>query len=178
MALPASNAQIEDDPPGAPLFARVYAWETLLSAWDRVESNDGAPGVDRVTLNEFELRLEEHLKELQRDLRERIYQPQPLLRAFRPKPSGGLRPLAIATVRDRVAQTAVALVITPIVDREFEPVSFGYRRGHSVAQAVAEVEKCYEAGYRWIVDADIDNFLDAASYCPLIHERSRKSAGC
>ena len=119
------------DPIGRqPLFTRVCTWETLLSAWDRVESNDGAPGVDGVTLSEFELRLEERLKELRRNLRERIYQPQPLLRAFRPKPSGGLRPLAIATVRDRVAQTAVALVITPIVDREFEPVSFGDQSGY------------------------------------------------
>ena len=168
MALPGTDAQFEDGRQGVPLFACVHAWEMLLSAWDRVESNDGAPGVDRVTLSEFELRLEEHLKELQRDLRERIYQPQPLLRAFRPKPSGGLRPLAIATVRDRVAQTAVALVITPIVDREFEPVSFGYRRGHSVAQAVTEVEKCYEAGYRWIVDADIDNFFDEVDHDALL----------
>lgn len=150
------------------LFPRVYAWETLLTAWDRVEENEGAPGVDGVTLDEFELRLEDHLQTLQRDLRDRLYQPQPLLRAWMPKPTGGRRPLAIPTVRDRVAQSASALVITPILEREFEAASFGFRRGRSVPHAVAQVRRYYEEGYRWVVDADIDSFFDEVDHACLL----------
>ena len=63
----------------APVFARVHAWETLLLAWDRVEENSGGPGVDGVSLDDFELGLDEHQQTLQRDLRDHIYRPQPLL---------------------------------------------------------------------------------------------------
>ncbi len=72
--------------------------------------------MDGVTLDDFELRVEENLSALERDLRERLYLPQPFLRASMPKPGGGRRELAIPTVRDRVAQSAAALVITPILD--------------------------------------------------------------
>lgn len=83
-----------------------------------MEENAWAPGVDRLTLDEFELRLEKHLTTLQHDLKARAYRPAPpLLRAWVPKPTGGKRPLSIATVRDRVAQCAPALVITPILER-------------------------------------------------------------
>ena len=164
MASSPTNASVSQAAQEKPLFPCVYEWDNLLRAWDHVESNDGAPGVDRVTLTDFELRLDENLSALQHDLRDHLYQPQPLLRFLAPKPAGGLRPLVIATVRDRIAQTALAQIITPLVDRRFEPVSFGYRRGHSVAQAVAEVEKCYAAGYRWIVDADIDSFFEEVNH--------------
>lgn len=89
----------------APLFPHLHAWQTLLLAWDRVESNEGGPGVDGVSLDDFELRLDEELQALQRNLRDKIYRPQPLLRAAMPKPSGGQRVLGIPTVRDRVAQS-------------------------------------------------------------------------
>jgi retron-type reverse transcriptase len=132
----------------------------LLLAWDRVEENEGGPGVDGVTLDDFELRLDEELQALGRDLRDHVYHPQPLLRALMPKPSGGTRGLAIPTVRDRVAQSAAALVITPILEREFEAASFGFRKRRSVPHAVAQVRRYYDEGYRWVVDADIDNFFD------------------
>ena len=146
------------------VFPRVHAWETLLLAWDRVEENEGGPGVDGVTLDDFELRLDEELQTLQHNLRDHIYHPQPLLRALMPKPSGGTRVLAIPTVRDRVAQSAAALVITPILEREFETASFGFRKRRSVPHAVAQVRRYYEEGYRWVVDADIDNFFDEVEH--------------
>jgi CRISPR-associated protein Cas1 len=165
----------QNDQVAAPeIFPRVYAWETLLAAWHRVEENEGAPGVDGVTLDEFELRLEEHLTTLQRDLTNRTYRPAPLLRAWMPKPTGGKRPLAIPTVRDRVAQCAAALVVTPILEREFEAVSYGFRRGRSVPHAVAEIERHREAGYRWVVDADIDDFFDTVER-PRLLDRLKES---
>lgn len=138
-----------------PLFPKVFEWENLLDAWEKVEENDGSPGVDGVTIERYGLELEENLRSLQRDLGSGAYRPQPLLRIYVEKPSGGQRPLAIPTVRDRVAQEAVALVITPLLDREFEASSFGYRRGHSVAQAVYKLKEYREQGYTWVVDAAI-----------------------
>lgn len=150
------------------VFPHIHAWETLLAAWDRVEENEGGPGVDGVTLDDFELGLEEHLQTLQRDLRDHIYRPQPLLRASMPKSDGGRRLLAIPTVRDRVAQSAAAIVITPILEREFEASSFGFRRRRSVPHAVAQVRRYYEEGYRWVVDADIDSFFDEVEHDRLL----------
>ncbi|HZP02616.1 MAG TPA: CRISPR-associated endonuclease Cas1 [Terriglobia bacterium] len=146
------------------LFSRVHEWNNLLAAWDRVEGNEGGAGVDGVSLDAFELRLEENLRLLQRDLRQRLYLTQPLLRLWMPKRSGGVRPLAVPTVRDRVAQTAAALVITPLLDREFETASYGFRKGRSVAQAVEQVRRYYEQGFRWVVDADIDSFFDEVDH--------------
>jgi CRISPR-associated protein Cas1 len=146
------------------VFPRIHAFATLLDAWHHIEDNDGVPGVDGVTLDDFELRVEENLNALERDLRERLYLPQPFLRGSMPKPAGGRRELAIPTVRDRVAQSAAALVVTPILDAEFEPVSFGFRRHRSVPHAIAEVRRHYAEGYHWIVEADIDDFFDEVDH--------------
>ena len=100
MTDPASNHTADGSPPA--VCARVHAWETLLLAWDRIEEKDGGPGVDGVTLDDFELRLDEELQALGRNLRDLTYRPQPLLRAAMPKPGGGTRMLAIPTVRNRV----------------------------------------------------------------------------
>ena len=153
--------------PGA-VFSRIHAWETLLLAWDRVEENEGGPGVDGVSLDDFELRLDEELQTLQRNLQDHLYRPQPLLRALMPKPSGGQRVLSIPTVRDRVAQAGAALVITQILEREFEAASVGFRRRRSVPHAVAQVRRYYDEGYRWVVDADIDSFFDEVEHEQLL----------
>jgi group II intron reverse transcriptase/maturase len=84
------------------------------------------------------------------------------------KPHGGLRALAIPTVRDRVAQTAVAQILTPILETEFEDVSFGYRRGRSVEQALFKVRQYRDDGYQWVVDADLDAFFDNVDWSLLL----------
>ncbi len=109
------------------LFAAVIDSKNLLAAWEKVEENAGAPGVDGISIVVFGLTLGEELARLQKALRNHTYRPQPLLRVWMNKPHGGQRALAIPTVRDRVVQTAVALAITPILEAEFEEVSFGYR---------------------------------------------------
>jgi CRISPR-associated protein Cas1 len=123
------------------LFAAVIDSQNLLAAWERVEENAGGPGVDGISVDVFGFTLEEELTKLQNALRDHTYRPQPLLRVTASKPQGGVRVLAIPTVRDRVAQTAVAQVITPILEAEFEDVSFGYRRGRSVEQALFKVRQ-------------------------------------
>src|SRR2546427_11049702 len=121
---------------GGPLFPAVIDSKPLLAAWEKVEENAGSPGVDGISVDVFGLALEEEITRLQTALRDHTYRPQPLRRVSVSKPQGGVRALAIPTVRDRVAQTAVALVITPLLEAEFEDVSFGYRRGRSVEQAL------------------------------------------
>lgn len=113
------------------LFATVIDSHNLLTAWERVEENAGAPGVDGISVDVFGATLEEELARLQTALRNHTYRPQPLLRVSIAKPQGGVRALAIPTVCDRVVQTAVAQVVTPMLEKEFEDVSFGYRRGRS-----------------------------------------------
>src|SRR5207249_3071984 len=101
---------------------------------------------------------------LQRDLEARLYRPQALLAASIPKPSGGERMLMIPAVRDRVAQSAATLVITPILEPEFEESSFGFRRNRGVPHAVARIRRFCEEGYRWVVEADIDDFFDEVDH--------------
>jgi hypothetical protein len=117
--------------------------------------------------------VEENLRTLERDLREHLYQPQALLRAWMPKADGGRRALAIPTVRDRVAQGAAALVITPVLDPEFESASFGFRRHRSVPHAVAQIRRYRDEGYRWLVEADIENFFDEVDHGRMVARLER-----
>ncbi len=154
MVAPSSLAQ------NTPLFSSVIDSQNLLAAWEKVEENAGGPGVDGVSVDVFDATVEEAIPRLQDELRNHTYRPQPLLRVTVAKPQGGIRALAIPTVRDRIAQTAVAQVLTPILDPEFEDVSFGYRRGRSVEHALFKVRQYRDEGYQWVVDADLDAFFD------------------
>jgi len=147
-------------PSSSPLFATVIDSQNLLTAWERVEENAGGPGVDGISVDVFGVTLEEELARLQKELRAHTYRPQPLLRVSIAKPQGGVRALAIPTVCDRVVQTAVSQVITPLLEKEFEDVSFGSRRGRSVDQALFKVRQYRDDGYQWVVDADLDSFFD------------------
>lgn len=97
-----------------------------------------------------------------------IYKPQPLLRVMMEQENGKLRSLAIPTVRDRVAQTAVAITLTPLFEAEFEECSYAYRRGRSVQQTVGRIERLREEGFRWVVDADITAFFDNIDHALLL----------
>jgi CRISPR-associated protein Cas1 len=142
------------------LFEQLTALPTLVRAFDRVEENHGAPGVDRETIEEFGASLEPNLQGLQRELLTGQYRPRPLLRVYVDKEDGTQRSLSIPTVRDRVVQTAAALVLTPVLDREFEDVSYAYRPGRSVDQAVQRILALRDRGYHWVLDADIQRYFD------------------
>ncbi|VAX27772.1 Retron-type RNA-directed DNA polymerase [hydrothermal vent metagenome] len=118
------------------LFEEICSYSNLLSAFDRVEENAGGPGVDNVTIEEFSLSLNETLLSLGKELLDDRYKPDALLKVGIPKDGGRVRWLSIPTVRDRVVQTSAAIVLTPILDREFEECSFAYRKGRSVKKAV------------------------------------------
>jgi len=151
----------------------IIDFDILLASFQHVKENHGAVGVDRVTIERFEDNLERNLADLVRGLQDKTYQPLPLLKILVDKGNGEARALCIPTVRDRVLQTAVLQVIEPTLEKEFEDCSFAYRKGRSVRQAVHRIKECYEAGFRWIVNADIDAFFDNIDH-ELLMEKVRR----
>ena len=155
------------------LFDRLTSRGTLLEAFGRVRDNGGCRGADGITLDRFAANLEREIDSLQDRLLRRCYRPYPLLRIELPKPSGGVRYLAVPTVRDRVLQTAVFLLTRDLFEREFEDCSHAFRQGRSVRTAVRHIHELREQGYRWVVDADIDDFFDSIPHDPLLERLGR-----
>lgn len=142
--------------------------ETLFQAWNKVVSNDGMPGCDGNSILDYSLRIEEHLQALGRQLLTGTYEPQPLLKLPMMKPDGSVRTLLIPTVMDRVAQTAAAMVLMPLVESELGANTFGYRPGLSRMTAAREIERLRNLGYQWVVDADIRSFFDNVDHALLL----------
>src|SRR5437762_10178995 len=149
----------------------VCELDNCKQALQRVKANKGSPGVDGMTVDELPEYLKQHELEIGEQLRNGTYQPQPVRRVEIPKrDGGGVRKLGIPTVLDRFVQQAVLQVLQKRWDPTFSEHSHGFRPGHSAKQAVHEAQQYIAEGYRWVVDLDLEKFLDTASYCPLIHE--------
>lgn len=149
------------------LMDKVYARANLRSAFEQVKRNRGGAGVDHQTIEEFENHVDHNLDWLHRSLKEGTYQPQAIKRTWIPKPgSNQMRPLGIPTVRDRVAQTALRNVLEPIFERDFAEHSYGFRPGRGCKDALRQVQGLLEAGYGYVVDADLKSYFDT-----IPHER-------
>jgi RNA-directed DNA polymerase len=143
------------------LIDKVYSELNLFCAAGKVLGKKGAAGVDRQTVEEFAEDQRQELQRLHEQLREGHYQPSLVRRVWIPKPgSTEQRPLGIPTVRDRVVQTALVHVIEPILDATFHERSFGFRHGRGCHDALRCVEELLEAGYGYVVDADLKGYFD------------------
>jgi group II intron reverse transcriptase/maturase/CRISPR-associated endonuclease Cas1 len=159
---------IEEDIMAKHLFARICDLKTLYQAWSRVKSGGTAAGADAVSLGEFERSLSANLAGLARDLSVQTYVPEPVRHVFVPKGSGEKRRLSVPTVRDRVAQQAVRIVIEPLFESRFAPSSFGYRPNRGPQAAVTAVERSLARGQSWVATADIDDFFDSMNHALLL----------
>ena len=147
------------------LYDRIFRDDVLEEAWRRVRANRGAAGVDRETLAEVEAYgVERLLAELHQTLKAGDYRPSPVRRRVIPKPDGGERQLGIPTVRDRIVQQAVKLVLEPIFEADFLEVSYGYRPKRSATAALERIRLGFIRGYAWVLEFDIRSFFDSIDH--------------
>jgi RNA-directed DNA polymerase len=159
------------------LMDKVSAERTLVVAWERVKRNRGAAGVDRQSTEAFEVHAERYLGELHDALRTGQYRPQLVKRVWIEKPgSREQRPLGIPTVKDRVVQTALKLVLEPIFEAGFAAQSYGFRPGRGCKDALRRVETLLHSGAVFVVDADIQHYFDAIPRQQLLTEVTHKVA--
>lgn len=156
------------------LWGRILSRENLQASWKRVRANKGAPGVDGITIADFSERFRPLWADIRASLATGTYQPKPVLRVEIPKPTGGVRPLGIPTVLDRLIQQSIAQMLTPIFDPEFSASSFGFRPGRSAHQAVRQVRAYLQQGYRYAVDIDLAKFFDTVNHDLLMTMVGRK----
>jgi RNA-directed DNA polymerase len=157
------------------LYDKIWREDILAHAWSLAKANGGAPGVDGTTFAGIEAAgLGNWLAGLRAELKGRTYRPQPVRRVLIPKPGGGERPLGIPTIRDRVVQTAVKLVVEPIFEADLEPNAYGYRPGRSAADAIKVVHELLRQGYTDVVDADLSKYFDTIPHAELMQCVARR----
>jgi len=149
--------------------------ENLIAAHRRVVRNGGAPGVDGMTVDELMPWCREHWADIRKALLDGTYQPQAVRKVEIPKPDGqGMRMLGIPTVLDRMIQQALLQKLTPIFDPTFSEDSYGFRPGRSAHDAVARAREHIAAGYRWVIDLDIEKFFDRVNHDVLMARVARR----
>src|ERR1022692_3222633 len=153
---------------GEQLMEEVCERENCKQALARVKANKGSAGVDGMTVNELPEFLKQHWPALREQLLSGTYKPEPVKRVEIPKPDGGVRKLGIPTVLDRFIQQAVMQVLQKRWDRTFSDHSYGFRPGRSAHQAVEAAQQHIAAGYRWVVDLDLEKFFDRVSHDKLM----------
>jgi len=153
---------------GEQWMEEVCERENCKQALKRVKANKGSPGVDRMTVQQLPEYLKEHWPAIREQLLRGTYKPQPVKRVEIPKPDGGVRKLGIPTVLDRMIQQAVMQVLQRKWDPVFSEHSYGFRPGRSAHQAVEAAQQYIAAGYRWVVDLDLEKFFDRVNHDKLM----------
>jgi len=155
------------------LIDKVYRWRTLATAWKKVAANNGAAGVDKISIKRFRSNAQGYLTELERALRDGTFEPSAVKRVHIPKDGKKMRPLGIPTVKDRIVQTALKMVLEPIFEKEFLSTSYGFRPGRGCKDALREVDRLLKQDYTWVVDADVKSYFDSIPH-DLLMERVKE----
>ena len=151
------------------LYDKIGHIHFLREAYRRVKMNRGASGIDGITFEQIEEDgLNEFLFDLQKELQEKTYKPQPVRRVNIPKANGGSRPLGIPTIRDRVAQMSCKLVIEPIFEADFDDASYGFRPKRSASDAVTKIKEKLKEGKTEVLDADLSRYFDTIPHDRLL----------
>lgn len=150
------------------LIEKILCEENLQKAIRKVKKNKGAPGVDKMTVQEVEEWFNQYKENLISKILNKQYKPMPVKRVYIPKPNGKQRPLGIPTVVDRVIQQAMLQVLSEIYEPVFSEHSYGFRPNRSAHMAMEEVLGYLNDGYEWIVDLDIEKFFDTVNHDKLI----------
>jgi group II intron reverse transcriptase/maturase len=146
----------------------------MVAAWKRIKANRGSAGVDGLTIAETAEHLKIHWHRIREKLREGRYRPAPVRRVQIPKPGGGLRELGIPTVTDRLIQQALLQVLQPRIDPTFSDSSYGFRPGRRAHDAVLHAQRHVQAGYRIVVDVDLEKFFDRVNHDVLMDRLAKR----
>jgi group II intron reverse transcriptase/maturase len=150
------------------LCDKVYRKDIIEHAYHLVKANKGAPGIDGITFEALEEGAERYLDAITEELRNKTYKPLPVRRVYIPKPDGSMRPLGIPTIKDRVVQMALKLVIEPIFEADFQDSSYGFRPGRDAHQAMDEVSLQLRCKNTQVIDADISKYFDTIPHDRLL----------
>ena len=156
------------------LMEAVVERSNLLCAYERVVKNEGAPGVDGLTVTEFKPWLQAHWPSVRQAMLAGDYMPAAVRKVEIPKPQGGVRTLGIPTVLDRLIQQSLNQVLQPLFDPEFSESSYGFRPGRNAHQAVKAAQSYVAEGKRWVVDLDLEKFFDRVNHDVLMARVVRK----
>lgn len=156
------------------LYGDLCRRDVLVTALEAVIQNAGAPGIDGMTTEQAKAAPEAFLEALQQALREKSYRPSPVVRVWIPKGDGQQRPLGIPTVKDRVVQMALLILLQPIFEADFDEGSFGYRPGRHAHQAIAAITTAVRQGRYEVIDADLSGYFDTIPHAALLRLVARR----
>lgn len=166
--------QAPEDPGNGSLLAQALRRENVVLAWRRVKANAGSAGVDGRTVSQTAEHLKGHWPQIKEQLLAGDYRPQPVRRVQIAKVGGGMRELGIPTVTDRLIQQALLQVLQPLIDPSFSEYSYGFRPGRRAHDAVLQAQQYVQAGYRTVVDVDLEKFFDRVNHDVLMDRLGRR----